>query len=1463
MSKSKARFLAELLSSDGKVIKTKSQASTIVVGDLPTIPNSKLANSSVTIAGEGLSLGASLTLDTGDVTEHTAYKYYTDTRARASISATGSLSYDKNTGVMSFTMPAQNTSNITEGSNLYYTDTRARAAISATGSLSYNSTTGVMCFTMPAQNTSNITEGSNLYYTNARADARIVNAGSANWNTAYSWGNHASAGYSTTDTTYSVQDGELSQNNFTNADHSKLDGIAASANNYSHPSNHAISVITGLQTALDGKVDDSQVLTNVPSGAVFTDTNTTYSVGDGGLSQNNFTNADHSKLDGIATGATNTAAPHYTSAIAVGAGGLTQQNFTTTLKNKLDGIAASANNYVLPSGYATESYVGTQISNLVDSSPAALNTLNELAAAIGDDASFSTTVTNNIATKLPLAGGTLTGNLTAPTLYLNNTNTRLHEGSGDSLRISTSTGYIDIGSMNSGWIHFQGNKPYYFNQPMHIDNHLYPYSTAGARNIGGTGNIWNHVYAKGYFIDSTEVIDASRNLTNIGTISSGVITATGGNSGNWNTAYGWGNHASGGYLTSSSTQSKYLRSDTDDTATGQYTFSKVNDHAIRVGTIRGTVVGSNSGEYIQMYNRVHIGSPAGWGSRAAPTYGLSTYGGADLATDTGSVTISGSTAWHAGNDGSGSGLDADLLDGLHGASFLRSDADGTATGSISLRGPGNHLGNHEFASSSTGTSYSTAAIELRESNYTATSSATPPQIGFHWGGVVASNISMDSGGAILIRNNPGTAYENFRANNIYANGTNTVWHVGNDGAGSGLDADLLDGQQASAFATSAQGTLATNALPKAGGTLTGTLTTAGNIVVPANTGLQTSGTETKFTTAHGYIQLGPMNTSYAHIYTNIAGGFYFNKNNLYANGNTMWTAGNDGAGSGLDADLLDGQQGSYYYAASNPSAYLTASGSITQSHNVSGSAFATTGSPGSVLEYQQAASQTDTKLAPSTDWYNSIRMGHGNPYSYYSNTMAMKMTGTGSGTLYTQVISNNSAGGWNKYWHTNNDGAGSGLDADLLDGQQGSYYLPTTGKAADSNLLDGIDSTYFNRGDQGYGVMVGTSGWNMNDLFTTRNRAGFFDVWSGSNFPPSTSHVHGMQVRHNSSAHYGWQLAGQYGQNKLWHRQVSNGTFGAWNQQWGSGNDGAGSGLDADLLDGQQGSYYLDQAATRARTASSYSGNQNMAAAALQFQSSSSGQGAHSYAIFQEAGAWSHPYPDLRIAYHTGIKLGAHYSYGGTRFYNNSDMATELFSVGNGDNHVRVAEGLYIGSGGSLRKDGPNIQGTSHETRIANGDGETVFLGLNSAGKVVGAEYESSITMTKAQFASLGHGTDTYMVMGRPGYIVIPLESMFILKCSAPILHTHGVPSVIQVRQENCSGGHGTVSQITSTQIRAACPAAGTTVIQRDIPLTQRDYKENVNTYFRFGAYTWASATPFVSITVMIKYRLIKSSDYN
>jgi len=60
---------------------------------------------------------------------------------------------------------------------------------------------------------------------------------------------------------------------------------------------------------------------------------------------------------------------------------------------------------------ATTAYVTTAISNLSDSAPSTLNTLNELAAALGDDANYATTTTNAIAAKLPLAGGTMTGAL--------------------------------------------------------------------------------------------------------------------------------------------------------------------------------------------------------------------------------------------------------------------------------------------------------------------------------------------------------------------------------------------------------------------------------------------------------------------------------------------------------------------------------------------------------------------------------------------------------------------------------------------------------------------------------------------------------------------------------------------------------------------------------------------------------------------------------------------------------------------------------------------------------------------------------------------------------------------------------------------------------------------------------------------------------------------------------------------
>jgi hypothetical protein len=67
------------------------------------------------------------------------------------------------------------------------------------------------------------------------------------------------------------------------------------------------------------------------------------------------------------------------------------------------GIDITNGSVAVDSTIATKTYAdsaaSTAVAAVIDSSPAALDTLNELAAALGDDANFSTTVTNSIATK--------------------------------------------------------------------------------------------------------------------------------------------------------------------------------------------------------------------------------------------------------------------------------------------------------------------------------------------------------------------------------------------------------------------------------------------------------------------------------------------------------------------------------------------------------------------------------------------------------------------------------------------------------------------------------------------------------------------------------------------------------------------------------------------------------------------------------------------------------------------------------------------------------------------------------------------------------------------------------------------------------------------------------------------------------------------------------------------------------
>ena len=214
--------------------------------------------------------------------------------------------------------------------------------------------------------------------------------------------------------------------------------------------------------------------------------------------------------------------------------------------------------------YATQAYVQSQVSGLVDSAPSTLNTLNELAAALGDDANFSTTVTNNIATKLAKTGGTMTGDLV------------LDDNSGDSPSINLK---------NESDIHYQ------------------LYTGSSSLIVTRVGNGGADLALNGSSTDYTS-----------STLSLGGAEISSTKIGNWNTAYGWGNHASAGYLTSSSTQSKYLRSDATDTWTGKLAWAGT-DYAdgihMSLGNIRD-VHKIDANEYFQRASgraRNNLGDP--------------------------------------------------------------------------------------------------------------------------------------------------------------------------------------------------------------------------------------------------------------------------------------------------------------------------------------------------------------------------------------------------------------------------------------------------------------------------------------------------------------------------------------------------------------------------------------------------------------------------------------------------------------------------------------------------------------------------------------------------------------------------------------------------------------------------------------------------------------------------------------
>ena len=224
---------------------------------------------------------------------------------------------------------------------------------------------------------------------------------------------------------------------------------------------------------------------------------------------------------------------------------------------------------------ATQSYVTTAINNLVGGAPGALNTLNELAAAINDDASFASSVTSSLSLKAPLASPALTGNPTAPTQATSNNSTRIATTAfvkAQGYVTSDTNHYLSNAAFNTSdgvlTLTVTGNT----NQTVDLDGRYLPLGGGNmSGNIGwtstGKGLEWT-MNTDGAYIKFFNTGDGDTNSrleyatsdngneyhrfliagTERMRVTASGISATGYNKSNWDTAHGWGNHASAGYL---------------------------------------------------------------------------------------------------------------------------------------------------------------------------------------------------------------------------------------------------------------------------------------------------------------------------------------------------------------------------------------------------------------------------------------------------------------------------------------------------------------------------------------------------------------------------------------------------------------------------------------------------------------------------------------------------------------------------------------------------------------------------------------------------------------------------------------------------------------------------------------------------------------------------------------------------
>ena len=789
---------------------------------------------------------------------------------------------------------------------------------------------------------------------------------------------------------------ELAENNAETAENNAASSASAASTSATNASNSASAASTSetnaaasASTATTKASEASTSATNAAASATTATTQATNAASSASAASTSATNAA-SSATASANSAAASAASETASAASESAAATSESNAATSESNASTSATNASNSASAASTSATNasnsaSSASTSATNAASSASAASTSASNASTSetnASNSASAASTSATNASNSATAASSSASAASTSETNAANSA-TAAAASAADAATTAASIGTLDSLSDVTVTTPSTGQ--------------VLKYNGSVWINDTATGGLANVVEDTTPQLGGT--LEANGNTINMGT---NTITDT--KVGQWDTAYSWGNHSVAGYLASSSytaadvlakivtvdgsgsgldadtvdglQASQFLRKDTSDTMSGDLQITGSTFGGLSIGEANTNYDGwnkqlnvngaANARINVKTANvRMGIYAHDSWHSGAAGHVGTYTNHPLSfvinavqkaLLSTTGSLsTTSQGTLWGASNDGSGSGLDADLLDGIQAASFLRSDAGDTFTGNLTT-GADNHITfgpNSSWGSSlriggngRTVTGTETASIATTDGNIHLDAAASVNGIylnfyagtnGTHFGNGASSTVAtMDSTGQLYKSSNP-------------------YWHAGNDGSGSGLDADLLDGNQATAFATAAQGTLATNALPKAGGTLTGNLNLSGSTnhiiiggtasnnaynSVSSTTGL-TFGGGNDFANYSIGTSLQNIGGNYTKLnikwHTGIRffanptyGGVRFHSdavmstelmsigntdgnvrvaNNLYANGGGLvWNANNDGAGSGLDADLLDGAQ---------------------------------------------------------------------------------------------------------------------------------------------------------------------------------------------------------------------------------------------------------------------------------------------------------------------------------------------------------------------------------------------------------------------------------------------------------------------------------------------------------------------------------------------------------------------------